>query len=79
MYDPISLWMQSTLFWVKIIQEQQETCMRMIGAMAENIPHENAADLAKEAEELKLVVGDAVEKPRIATQEVAKPKLLATA
>ncbi len=53
MFDPVTLWMQSSLVWIKIFKQQQELYLRMLGSMAQTIPHETAADLSREAEALK--------------------------
>lgn len=53
MYDPLTLWMQSSLVWIRIFKQQQEIYLRMLGSVAQTIPHETAADLAREAEALK--------------------------
>jgi hypothetical protein len=53
MFDPISLWMQGTVFWMKMFKQQHETYIRMLGAFAEKLPQENAAALAREAEAVK--------------------------
>jgi hypothetical protein len=53
MFDPISFWMQGTVFWMKMFKQQQEAYLRMLGAFAEKLPQENAATLAREAEAVK--------------------------
>ncbi len=53
MFDPVSLWMQSSLVWIKIFKQQQEMYLRMLGSVAQSFPHENAAELSREAEALK--------------------------
>lgn len=55
MYDPMSFWMQSTLIWVRIIKQQQDMYMGMLGKLAEKVPHENAAALAREAEAMRKI------------------------
>ncbi len=56
MFDPISLWMQSSVFWMKIFKQQQEAYLRALGAFAEKIPHENCTELAREAEAMKTML-----------------------
>lgn len=63
MYDPISIWMKSTIFWAKLFQQQQDLYWRALGTVADTIPHESAADLAREADKL----GKAA-KPRATTR-----------
>lgn len=53
MFDPISLWMQSSVFWMKLFKQHQEAYLRALGAFAQNLPHEDSAELAREAEALK--------------------------
>lgn len=68
MFDPISFWMQGSVFWIKLFKQQQEAYIRAIGVFAQNIPHEDAAELAREAESMKKMLksGDTVSfhKPR---------------
>ncbi|MGY6548385.1 MAG: hypothetical protein ACXIU7_05185 [Roseinatronobacter sp.] len=54
--DPISFWMQGTLFWVRIFKHQQEAYLRMLGQFAGALPHESCDDLAREAEAVKSVL-----------------------
>ena len=56
MFDPISLWMQSTVMWMKVFKHQHEAYLRVLGAVAEKIPHESAAECAREAEAVKRTV-----------------------
>jgi len=53
MFDPVSLWMQSSLIWIRLFKQQQEFYLQLLGQVAETIPHEDAADLAREAEAMK--------------------------
>jgi len=53
MFDPVSLWMQSTVMWMKLFKQQHEAYLKMLGSVAEKIPHENAAECAREAEAAK--------------------------
>lgn len=88
MYDPVTLWMQSSLFWIRVFKQQQEAYLRLLGSVAVAIPHENAAELAREADALKKTLKPArrsttvdpalaqvAEKPAPAkaTKTVAKP------
>ena len=56
MFDPISIWMQSTVMWMKVFKHQHEAYLRVLGAVAEKIPHESAAECAREAEAVKRTV-----------------------
>ncbi|MFN7003558.1 MAG: hypothetical protein ACK4NW_09040 [Roseinatronobacter sp.] len=71
MFDPVTLWMQSSLVWIRIFKQQQEFYLRMLGSVAETIPHESAADLAREAKALKETLRPA-RKPATAPR-AAKP------
>ncbi len=51
--NPMTFWMQSSLFWVRIFKQQQDAYLRILGQFAEKIPHETAEDLAREAEAMK--------------------------
>lgn len=53
MFDPVSLWMQSSLFWIRIFKQQQDMYLAMLGNVAEKLPHESADDLSREAEAMK--------------------------
>lgn len=53
MFDPITIWMQGTVFWVKVFRHQHEAYLRLLGAVAQKIPHENSAQIAREAEAVK--------------------------
>ncbi len=64
MFDPMTFWMQSSVFWMRIIQQQQEAYLRTLCAFAANMPHENAADLAREAEAMKQPLRPTRSKPR---------------
>ena len=56
MFDPMTLWMQSSLVWIRLFKQQQELYFRMLGSVAQSIPHEDSAELAREAEALKDVL-----------------------
>jgi len=78
MFDPISLWMQSSLIWIRIFKQQQDMYMSMLGKVAEKLPHETAEDLAREAEAMKKIASPApkkvVRKPaRSASAQAAAP------
>lgn len=51
--DPMSFWMQASIFWIKVFKQQQDAYLRVLGAVAEKIPHEDAARLAADADALK--------------------------
>lgn len=54
--DPISIWMKSTVFWIGIFKKQQEAYLCMLGQFAQRLPHESAAEIAREAEAVKKLV-----------------------
>ncbi|TVP98705.1 MAG: hypothetical protein EA338_07840 [Roseinatronobacter sp.] len=56
MFDPVSLWMQSTVMWMKVFKQQHDAYLKLLGSFAEKIPHETAADIAREAEAAKKTV-----------------------
>lgn len=60
--DPISFWMQASVFWLKVFKQQQDSYLRMIGAMAEKIPHEDSRQLSAEAEAMKDMLKPAARK-----------------
>lgn len=70
MFDPVSLWMQSSVFWFKIFKQQQEAYFRALGTFAVSIPHEDSADLAREAEAMKDMLKPA---PKPAQSTARKP------
>ncbi|MDD7970313.1 hypothetical protein [Roseinatronobacter alkalisoli] len=53
MMDPISFWMKANVFWIRMYQNQQETCLRMLCSMSRSMPRESAAEIGAEAESLK--------------------------
>ncbi len=71
MFDPLSLWMQGTVQWMKLIKLQQEAYLRMLGSFAERLPHETSRDLAREAESLKSTLR-AANKPAAPKKQTAK-------
>ena len=48
--DPISFWMQASVFWARVFKQQHEAYLRMLGAMAVQVPHPDAAELSKQAQ-----------------------------
>ena len=80
MFDPVSLWMQSTVMWMKVFKQQNEAYMRVLGAFAEKIPHENAAEIAREAEAVKKTVRGADKRAKpVSPKPGAKNAALVTA
>ncbi|WP_071796320.1 hypothetical protein [Natronohydrobacter thiooxidans] len=71
MFDPVTLWMQSSLVWIRLLKQQQDFYLQFLGNMAETIPHEDSAALGREAEAMKQVLKP-VEK-RSARKPVARP------
>ena len=53
MFDPFTFWIQGTVMWMKVFKQQQEAYLRLLGACAESLPHENAKTVAREAEAMK--------------------------
>ncbi len=53
MFDPVSLCMQSSVFWMRVFKMQHDAYLRALGAFAANIPHEDSVELAREAEAMK--------------------------
>lgn len=51
--DPISYWMQASMFWISVMRYQQEAYLRALGAFAATLPHDSAADIAAQAEAVK--------------------------
>lgn len=49
-FDPLTFTLKSAAAWARYWQVQQEIWLRYIGAVAEQIPHESAAELAAEAD-----------------------------
>jgi hypothetical protein len=74
--DPISFWIQASVFWAKVLRQQHEAYLRMLGAVAEKVPHPNAAELSEQAqaqaapEATSVVIMAESVKPRA---KVAKP------
>lgn len=56
MFDPVTLWMQSSLVWIRLFKQQQDFYLQFLGNVAEKMPHEDSAALAREAEALKEVL-----------------------
>lgn len=77
MFDPISLWMQSSLIWIRLFNQQQDMYLAMLGKVAEKLPHETAKDLSREAAAMKKIAtpasGKVVRKPArsVSAQAVA--------
>lgn len=53
MFDPVSVWMQGTVMWMKVFKQQQDSYLRLLGAFAQKIPHENSRELARDADAVK--------------------------
>ena len=51
--QPAEFWGQSIAFWFRLWQNQIEYSMRFWGAMAEKMPHPDAAELSAEAEAMR--------------------------
>lgn len=81
MFDPMTFWMQSSLVWFRMFQQQQEFYLQLAGRMAQNMPRECAADLAREAEAMKHALKpDERRRPRKpATKPASRKPELATA
>lgn len=81
MFDPITFWMQGTVMWMKMFKQQQEAYIRMIGAFAEKIPHEDCTALAREAEAMKaaLKTSSSPRKPTVAKKKTPAEVTLAPA
>lgn len=82
--DPISFWMQASVFWLKVFKQQQDSYLRVLGAFAEKIPHEDSKQLSAEAEAMKDMLKPAARKtatrrpaakaaPRSTAKAPAKP------
>lgn len=54
-FDPMTLWTRNTLVWVRFWQAQNEMWLRMMGRMAEAIPHPDCRELAAEADRKSVV------------------------
>lgn len=78
MFDPISLWMQSSLIWIRLFKQQQDMYMAMLGKVAEKLPHETADDLAREAEAMKKIATPTFKKPVRASTTKAPAQPVAT-
>lgn len=74
MFDPISLWMQSSVFWIRVFKQQQDAYFRALGAFAATVPHETSADLAREAEAMKSALTPAEKPARPAQRKVPARK-----
>lgn len=48
--DPITFWIHASVFWAKVMRQQHEAYMRMLGQVAEKVPHPCAADLSEQAQ-----------------------------
>jgi hypothetical protein len=51
--QPVEFWGQGIAFWWRLWQSQIEYSVRFWGAMAEKMPHPNAAQLSAEAEAMR--------------------------
>ncbi len=47
--DPFSFWMQASVFWARVLKQQHEAYLQMLGAMAVKVPHPDAAELSAQA------------------------------
>lgn len=72
MFDPVTLWMQSSLVWIRLFKQQQDFYLQFLGTMAETIPHEDSAALGREAEAMKEVLKP-VEKRSTRSKPAARP------
>ncbi|MFN4058101.1 MAG: hypothetical protein ACK4HW_07965 [Roseinatronobacter sp.] len=83
--DPISFWLQASVFWAKVMRQQHETYLRMLGAMVEKVPHPTAADLSEQAQAqaapdaASVVILPEIVKPRAKVAPVAAAPLEASA
>lgn len=47
--DPISFWIQASVFWAKVLRQQNEAYYRVLGAMVATLPHPSAKELSEAA------------------------------
>ncbi|MBN2758919.1 MAG: hypothetical protein JXQ79_00345 [Rhodobacteraceae bacterium] len=52
-FDPLTVWLKSSMFWAGILRQQQHAYLKMLCNMANAMPRETAADMAAEAESLR--------------------------
>lgn len=52
-FDPLTIWLKSSMFWATVMRQQQQAYMKMLCSMATSLPHETAADIAAEAESMR--------------------------
>ncbi len=52
-FDPLTIWLKSSMFWAGILRQQQHAYLKMLCNMANAMPRETAADMAAEAESLR--------------------------
>jgi hypothetical protein len=57
--DPISFWIQASVFWARVFKEQHEAYLRLLGAVAVTVPHPSAADLSQQAQASAEVIASA--------------------
>ena len=49
-FDPMTIWTRNAIVWVRFWQSHQEMWLRLMGRMAETIPHQDSRELAAEAD-----------------------------
>jgi hypothetical protein len=76
--DPISFWVQSSVFWARIFKMQHEAYLEMLCRLTAGMPHPSAQDLAEQAQAHNVVPVATVrakraEKPAPQPQPVPEP------
>lgn len=52
-FDPLTFWLQGSMFWATVIRQQQHAYLEMLCKMAKAAPRESAAEIAAEAEKMR--------------------------
>lgn len=52
-FDPLTFWLQGSMFWATVMRQQQHAYLQMLCNMANAAPRESAAEIAAEAEKMR--------------------------
>lgn len=79
--DPMTCWLQASLFWVRLFKQQQDFYLRAMCSVAATLPRESAAEIAAQAEAMKETMGPKPQGTRKSTKARAagqptEPKLV---
>jgi hypothetical protein len=79
--DPMTCWLQASLFWVRLFKQQQDFYLRAMCSVAATLPRESAAEIAAQAEAMKETLNTTSKAARLpakprAPRRAAEPTLV---